>query len=1338
MAGRGSFPAYFAPDYNQMKDDYHNPELNSYDTGPGSYLQNNLPKEGANTKLYVTNIPSRLTEDGLMHIFSCEGETPENVYIHKKHSQHSNSNTYWGFVTFKSIAAASNAMVAIHKRPPYNFFVHFARSNDDDKADVNKDRLSIEEKSSIDKSPREHNIIPSSRGRGKLPPMKGLPPSTFRAIPTNNEPYIDDLGEDYCPGRFYHCDISFEQNVSNSVFSHFADGEYDDGKRKITMGRGSYVASKKKQSVEVSCEELQDMEQRVAAYLGNKTKNFLFDKDAFISSETKLSLPMKPGSCSYCSRPAIYICSRCKCWYCTNYCRKMDWNVHNKICVPRELKFQDGFPVYQTESETPCPAEHYNKCKGLTSKGDGSDHDQSGHELDKTSFSDESLKSFASGNKLSPNNDKTSRTSGNRSRRGKQKGKYKNAPQRSYKNVETDVCIKGPSPISNRRIASNLQDDEKSYQDEPPLPTNIFSKVTVGALGQGGEFYAYKVDDYMKQANIMSKLGEYCKSGNTSCAEIKMGAKCIAPFEGDWFRAEIINISVDSVKVLFVDFGNESLIMKKDLKKLPEDFAREPPMAYKFVLADSTSNPTLEIDMTLALKPVSQDMHGGWIAQVEGVKYPENYEKVTISVTESKDVYWVHKNEKLFKLVDMALNLGECKTLDVIEPLLGETYVHFFNKSWCRGKVISENPLKIKYIDFGNQRLVEKHELHPLPNKYKNVPPLAFKIKLIEGTSADYHYLKPLSVLTINEVKKLEDGTTVCSISSTDCLTNKQISHFLSLLQNNDSATLVIGKIMNEEFLTGSIIVSGQIPVYQEISKIIGEEVVPDSNMNLIPGKMLAAKWKNNWYRGYLMIVRDRNPVVALVDKGIVIIPDHVAELPKKVINIPDCGVRVIFEKPILNKNMAGETVSIKNVSYDHENNHVHGEIEDFGKVIILPWVPAFEDAGLDCIKISSGSKVQISAYHSPSAIYVQSCDPANKTICSEILQDVASYTKGQPLKRNPLLGEFLACRYIEDGYYYRAQVFQKEGDKYKVNFVDYGNTELVSLSDMKQLPDHLKRVPCCAVKVGLKNVPNIAFNTQCMKFLNELAANMIEMFITYEKDLREVTLELREGDNVNKVLFNLLEPSWTKPGFNPLRTHIFMGSEIKYEVWNERSKFEVVVASVIRHDTVLALRPGSGLLNHVERTLTPMITEYCESKPNEPYNPRRSELCLAKFHEDGKWYRALCLKSYQHNAAEVFYFDYGNSGEVLHRCIRKMVPEFMEAPAVLKCCEIYGLSEKVPEPQASKLKEYLTTLRTEVEVIEDEGSGNSVLRIPAVENYASQLGIQIKYPKSVKNILLN
>ncbi|XP_066905418.1 tudor domain-containing protein 1 isoform X3 [Halyomorpha halys] len=1213
MAGRGPFPDFFRNDYNKMKDDFHNPELNSYDTGPGSYLQNNMPKDGVNTKLYVTNIPSRLTEDGLMHIFSCEGETPENVYIHRKNCV---SNTYWGFVTFKTIAAASNAMVAIHKKPPYNFYVHFARTNDDDKGDVNKDRLSIEEKPSFDKSPREKKNIPSSRGRGKLPPMKGLPPSSFKAIPTNNEPYIDDLEEDYTPGRFSHCGISFEQNISNSVFSPFAEGEYDDGKRKMTMGRGSYVAtSKKKQPVEGTSEELQDMEQRISAYLGNKAKNFMFDKDAFISSDTKLSLPMKPGNCSYCSRPAIYVCSKCKCWYCTNYCRKMDWNVHKNVCVQRLLQFQDGLPVYKTVSGTSCSedmskrssdqkqsTENYKGKGRRTSKGEGSDHDRSGHDFDKGSISDESLKNYASDK--SPNHEKFNKTRGNKSGRGKQRGKNRNTPQRSYKNVETDVCIKGPPPIHNGSIASKLQDNKKSFKDEPPIAKNIFTKVTIGAVGQNSVFYAYKNDDYTKQANIMTKLGEYCHSRNTPCAEVKVGTKCIAPFDGDWFRAEIVDVLNDFVKVLFIDFGNESLVKRKDLKMLPEDLAKEPPMAYKFLLANSSSNPPLTMDMTLAIKPVSQDMHGGWVVQVEGVKYSANFEK-------------------------------------------------------------------------------------------------------------------------------FEDGTTVCSVAGNDSLTDRHVKHFLSLLQNNDSATLVIEKIMNDEFLTGAIIVGGQISVHEEISRIIGEEVVPDSDIKLVPGMMLAAKWKNNWYRGYLMIVRDQKPVVALIDKGIVAIPDHVAELPKKVINIPECGVRVIFEKPILNKNMAGETVCIKHVCHDLENNHVHAEIDDFGKVIILAWEPALEEAGLDCIKVSSGSKVQISAYHSPSAIYVQSCDSIQKTIRSEILQDVASYTKGQPLKRKPLIGEYLACRYIEDGYYYRAQVFQKEGDKYKVNFVDYGNTELVSQADMKQLPDHLKRVPCCAVKVGLKNVPNLPFNTQCMKFLNELAANSIEMFITYEKDLREVTLELREGDIVNKVLFSLLEPSWNKPDFNPLRTHIYMASEIKYESWNKGSKFEVVVASVIRHDTVLALRPASGLLNHVEQTLIPRITEYCESKINETYNPRRSELCLAKFHEDGKWYRALCLKSYQHNAAEVFYFDYGNSGEILHRCIRKMVPEFMEAPAVLKCCQISGLPEKVSDSQSSKLKEYLSTIRTEAVVLEDVGDGDCVLRIPAVESYASQLGIPIKHPKS-------
>lgn len=45
-------------------------------------------------------------------------------------------------------------MVAIHKHPPYNFFVQFARSNDDDKSDGNKDRLSIEEKTFVEKSQR--------------------------------------------------------------------------------------------------------------------------------------------------------------------------------------------------------------------------------------------------------------------------------------------------------------------------------------------------------------------------------------------------------------------------------------------------------------------------------------------------------------------------------------------------------------------------------------------------------------------------------------------------------------------------------------------------------------------------------------------------------------------------------------------------------------------------------------------------------------------------------------------------------------------------------------------------------------------------------------------------------------------------------------------------------------------------------------------------------------------------------------------------------------------------------------------------------------------------------
>ena len=66
----------------------------------------------------------------------------------------------------------------------------------------------------------------------------------------------------------------------------------------------------------------------------------------------------------------------------------------------------------------------------------------------------------------------------------------------------------------------------------------------------------------------------------------------------------------------------------------------------------------------------------------------------------------------------------------------------------------------------------------------------------------------------------------------------------------------------------------------------------------------LAAKWNENWYRGYLMLLKNEKPIVALIDKGRVVHPQEVAALPEEVYTIPECGVRVIFEKPFSSKEL--------------------------------------------------------------------------------------------------------------------------------------------------------------------------------------------------------------------------------------------------------------------------------------------------------------------------------------------------------------------------------------------------------------------------------------------------
>lgn len=83
-----------------------------------------------------------------------------------------------------------------------------------------------------------------------------------------------------------------------------------------------------------------------------------------------------------------------------------------------------------------------------------------------------------------------------------------------------------------------------------------------------------------------------------------------------------------------------------------------------------------------------------------------------------------------------------------------------------------------------------------------------------------------------------------------------------------------------------------------------------------------------------------------------------------------------------------------------------------------------------------------------------------------------------------------------------------------------------------------------------------------------------------------------------------------------------------------------------------------------------PQMSKYCDETKDE-HCPQATELCLAKFEDDG-WFRALTLKVIEPNKFEIMFIDYGNIVTVDSSVIRKMTDDFTH-PCLMNPCYIKG-----------------------------------------------------------------
>ncbi|XP_073976065.1 uncharacterized protein isoform X3 [Rhodnius prolixus] len=1402
-------------------------------------------RDGQHTRLYVTNIPTGMTEVTLRQLFMADGDP--TIYLTQTPQPHGQKPKKWAFVDFPTSFSA-NLALKLNNAPPHYLHVSYARNADENSETEDFTKKEIQ--------PVIERELSRGRGRGAHVPIMGRSPGTLRPSNQKLESYNNDEdgppSDYYSNTRFQHDKTPSHLLETNDVYSKLS--KTSQGRRSVTMGRGVSKIDRV-ETYEISKTETKDKEK----------DGFMTDVDVKpfrerIRGYSEQTLPFELGRCPNCDRISMYVCCNCKKWYCSTECahdhlsrndgsacigRKMSFGEegasasietkHNSYQINEQYSELEGsnqhpesrgaqHDIYQTVNKYSLEEDQRSGSRGSqqsintelrdqrgnnkTSKGrsgysDGFDDERiskqrkdgenkgnhrnrdSRNSMSKANYSasesgydeDSVKKSNEISKKSSGNNDRPFRFLGDRKcqtkhvdngqgNNGRFQGRQNRPDRKSFNNRnsqhDNDVYVRKDNDASSQLSRMSLESDVVNEECAAICNEDEIAEVMISSATKDENVYwVYKKTSLPDLVDMLKALNEI----NSSIKSVKplLDFVCAAPFKGEWYRAKIIKIFEDAAVVRFLDYGNECRVKLDELRLIPKELVSKPPLAFKIRIQGPPVK--FEENEEIVVKLISQDSSGAWRVTLDTDSpntYLEEAAEESLSfdsfdmvhIMEGRDgEYYVQLDHNIMKLVQMSKTLGQHASIKV-EPKLGELCVKSYSDTWCRAKITNDNPLTVLYIDYGNSEVVNKQDLHPVPEEFRRLPAMAIKIKLDKGTSHKYLNMGFSETLSVKAVEKLTDGTFIVQVkgekyenSSNEEFVyppgvysdkERNAKHVLGLVKDKDNSVWInVQKVMSSECLTGSLSLQTKSADYismLDVSELL-KNVEPNRNYKPNVGDLVMVRSGSTWCRGYVMTLIEKDFSIALVDygKAVIIQEKNIYALPPRYHTYPvRQAVRVILQTPLITKlGMIGNDIHLTNVQ--KLNNGLKCTFGAYGEANIVPWRPLVEEAGLRVFPAHNNSLVFITAFHTPRSIYVQPAKRTEATMLSELLQDITYYaTKALPLNRKPLCGELLCVKYKEDGHFYRAQVYEKvDENTYKVNFVDYGNTEVVSVNDMKLLPDTYKKVPCFAIKVGLKDVVAHNFTPQAMSYLNKLSLSEKTLLLMYEDSLSDVTLSEQDGKVINTYLAELMEHSLKSlelPASEGIKKcHPFTGEDVIYESWEPNSRINLVVLAVQDFRTVLGLDQRSNLLKHLFTFLTPKITEYCKNSKHTGYNPRENEVILAKYREENEsepnWYRAICIQSMR-SSSYILFIDYGNSGELPHSEIRCMPPEFMDTPVALKRCSIYGLSDSLSDELKQKVKQGLDQFSGEAIVIEDNENGNSTLWVPSLYPKLQEIGV--------------
>ncbi|CAL1285704.1 unnamed protein product [Larinioides sclopetarius] len=710
------------------------------------------------------------------------------------------------------------------------------------------------------------------------------------------------------------------------------------------------------------------------------------------------------------------------------------------------------------------------------------------------------------------------------------------------------------------------------------------------------------------------------------------------------------------VRKLKEGFANRTKSVPKTSAPPLDDFIIPPPQPVPRVLQDEDSGDCLPFAIskspqkTAASEP-NLKKEGPVRSTTKKTKYPSltspleesNHIEVLVSYVISPGAFYVRiagdNEKKLTLLMDDLQKVYENLQGEIVECNVGKAYAVFCSrrKKWVRGTVVEkvdDSIVKVHYVDFGDTEEVEKRYLRKLQEIF--LKDESFSVQChIDG-------IIPAG------------GSSNWSHSACDIFKQLVATHEHLLLSSK-------GDIVKE---------TKSLPVDLLIEKLIRGGALEPTKIEYVSIRNEIVKY------GYALPIRrkSRSPPnddrAEKIDKKSEIV--NSASKVNNVVSLPDS----VFS------NETSETVQIQEPKSPEKKPKMPPEKPTF------QWKPAVPP-------LESTFKGYVTNIGDDGSIHLYVLQ--NDTSQVETISKALQFKYGKPdsykcLKKVPPVGEACIAKFSLDNAWYRAEivsVYPGPPLKVKVNFVDYGNNEIVPLSFIRTdliMKDFPRQCLECAL-FGISDNPKLVWDKDLLTFLHtQLVDTQVSVEIQAAPDKQgrlQTLIRTASGINLSELLLSMgfddpsentesLETCSVVPetftralelrkgGIYPVCVTLLPCKNIVYlqilKIPNPRDEFENELNDT--HDAFLQL--------------ITMLQEKAETFSNLQ-EPMPGMPCCAKYSYDENWYRCE-VTDLTENGAVVLYVDYGNSETVPIDNLRKLESQFIDFPIQVHICELYGI----------------------------------------------------------------